>query len=219
MNISVAARGSPLSQAQLSEVQAEISKQYPEIVFFPLLLDSLGDKDLKTSLRTLGKTDFFTREIDEAILCGKCRIAIHSAKDLPEQIPEGLEIIAITKGVDASDSLVLRDGESLHTLAPKASIAASSLRREEVIKSLRADLTIVDIRGNIGQRIEKLTTKQVDGVVVAEAALIRLKLTHLNRITLPGETTPLQGQLAIVARAKDTEMKSIFSLIDSRAVF
>lgn len=216
MDISVAARASPLSQAQLWEVHAEISKVHPGIIFLPLLAASRGDKDLITSLRTLEKTDFFTKEIDEAVINSQCRIAIHSAKDLPENLPAGIEIIAITKGIDPSDSLVLRDGETLETLTPNASIAASSLRREEAIKSLRSDLTVVDIRGNIGQRLEKLRTRQVDGVIIAEAALIRLKLTHLNRIKLPGETTPLQGQLAIVCQEGDIEMKTLFSSIDSR---
>ena len=83
-----------------------------------------------------------------------------------------------------------------------------------MVKCLRADLTFVDIRGTIEKRFEKLFRKEVDGVVVAMAALIRLKLTHLNTLPLPGETASLQGRLAVVARKNDHEMQELFAPID-----
>ncbi|MCB1181478.1 MAG: hypothetical protein KDK55_05615, partial [Chlamydiia bacterium] len=188
------------------------------------------DKKKNISLRTLDKTDFFTKEIDELLLKKKGRIAIHSAKDLPEPLPNGLKIMALTRGVDHSDSLVLRIKDRLETLEGGAKIATSSFRREEMVKSLRRDLTFVDIRGTIGERLDKLFNKEVDGVVIATAALIRLArishtcaryprkcekcrigLTHLNKIELPGEAAPLQGRLAVVAREDDQEMEVLFA--------
>lgn len=216
MKISVAGRQSPLSQAQIQEVLSALKIHHPQIEFDTYLVESCGDKDQKTSLRTMGKTDFFTKEVDEALLSGKARIAIHSAKDLPEPIPEGLSIVALTEGVDPSDSLVLRKGTSLHTLPPGALIATSSERREAAIRQLRSDLSFCDIRGIISKRLEKLFNNEVDGVVIAEAALIRLGLTHLNRVTIPGETALYQGQLAILARSNDKEMVNLFAKLDRR---
>ncbi len=214
--IAVGARKSPLSQAQAKEVYEELRRYHQNIEFRMVLVDTHGDKDQKTSLRTLDKTNFFTKEIDELLLAGKCDVGIHSAKDLPEPLPKGLILIALTHGVDSSDSLVLREGETLKTLAPYAIIATSSERREETVRSLRADLKFVDLRGTIGQRLSKLETGEADGVVVAEAAIIRLGLVHLNRIRLPGDTAHLQGQLAIIARDNDVAMKELFKCLDSR---
>ncbi|NGX57748.1 MAG: Porphobilinogen deaminase [Chlamydiae bacterium] len=212
--IKVGARESPLSKVQVQEVLQELRKTHPHIVFELKTLKTTGDQDLKTSLRGLEKTDFFTRELDEQLLNHDCRITIHSAKDLPDPLPKGLKIIALTHGIDDGDSLVLRDGETLETLSPGALIATSSERREAAVLQLRSDFTFTDLRGTIHQRLQQLDT--VDGVVLAEAALIRLNLTHLNRIRLPGETPPLQGKLAVLAREEDQEMEELFSCLECR---
>lgn len=214
--IIVGARASRLSQAQTQEVLKELKLHNPSVLFKPLFIESYGDKDLNRSLRTLEKTDFFTREIDELLVTGACRIAIHSAKDLPEPIPQGLKIIALTIGVDPSDSLVFRENETLHSLPPGAIVATSSIRREEAVRKLRHDLQFIDLRGTIEQRLLKLETGEADAVVVAEAALIRLGLTHLNRIKLPGPAVPYQGQLAVMARENDIEMQALFRCLDTR---
>ncbi len=161
-------------------------------------VQTIGDRDRTTSLRTLDKTDFFTRELDQLLLAGAIDAAIHSAKDLPEPLPQGLTLAALTKGLDPRDSLVLREGE---TLQPNSLIATSSLRREETVRALCPTARFIDLRGTIHERLAKLHKKEADGVVLAECALIRLKLTHLNRIPLPGETAPLQGRLAIIVRS------------------
>lgn len=214
--IRVGARSSPLSQAQYKEVLELVQKHNPKVIFEPIFVKTIGDNRLDISLRTLDKTDFFTKEIDEMLLNRECQVGIHSAKDLPEPLPKGLKLIALTEGVDPSDSLVMREGDTFKTLKSGAVIATSSARREEMVKQLRNDLTFIDLRGTIQARLDKLLTGEADGVVVAEAALIRLGLTHLNRIRLPGETTPNQGRLAVIAREDDAEMAKIFSCIDFR---
>ena len=216
MILKVGARSSPLSKVQVQEVLKELNTYYPEIRFDCLFMDTVGDKDQKTSLRSLEKTNFFTKEVDELQLCGQCRISIHSAKDLPEPIPKGLKIIAITKGLDPRDSLVMRQNDSFESLQKNAIIATSSVRREDVVKSLRDDLRFIDLRGTINQRLSLLETKKADGVIVAEAALIRLGLIHLNRFFLPGDTVAFQGQLAILAREDDQEMDELFECLDTR---
>lgn len=214
--IPVAARVSLLSQAQVKEVFKELKRYRSKFRFETYFVETKGDKDQTTSLRGLDRTDFFTQEVDDLLLQGKCRIAIHSAKDLPAEIPKGLKIISITHGLDSSDSLVLRPGETLQSLKKNAMIATSSVRREEAVRSLRSDFTFCDLRGTINQRLKLLEIGKADGVVVAEAALIRLGYKHLNRIKLPGETTPLQGKLAILAREDDEEMERFFACLDSR---
>lgn len=210
-HLKVAARQSPLSQAQVEEVLQLIRRCHPHLSFEKLLVKTLGDRDRCTSLRTLGQTDFFTKEVDELVLSGQCHVGIHSAKDLPVPLTTGLELIAITEGIDPSDSLVMREA-----LPPGALVATSSQRREEAVKQYYPDASFVDLRGTIAERLEKLERCEVHGVVVAEAALIRLGLTHLSRQRLSAPTSPLQGKLAIVSRQGDEAMKQLFAEIDCR---
>ena len=214
--IVVGARGSPLSRVQCDEILDELRQFHPHVSFQPVWVQTTGDIDLKTSLRDLERTDFFTKEIDLLQLSGGCRISIHSAKDLPSPLVKGLVLAALTKGVDPSDSLVFRDGDTLETLPLNAKIGTSSGRREKNIRDLRGDFVCVDVRGTIQARLSLLDENVVDGIVIAEAALIRLKLTHLNRIPLSGERAALQGQLAVVARENDREMLELFRCIDVR---
>jgi hydroxymethylbilane synthase len=201
---------------QVQELQTELQKHHPHVQFEVHEVSTVGDRDQATSLRSMGRTDFFTRDIDEGVLSGRFQIGIHSAKDLPEPLPTDLTIFCLTKGIDPSDSLVLSPGKTLNSLPQGALIATSSLRREEAVRTLRPDLSFCDLRGTIKQRLAKLATGEVHGVVVAEAALIRLKLTHLNRMRLPGETVKGQGQLAVVGKESDDALKALFQCLDSR---
>ncbi len=214
--ITVGARASPLSRIQVKEVLEELLQFHPEIDFKPIFLETTGDQNQHISLRQQEKTDFFTREIDTLQLAGDCRISVHSAKDLPDPLPSGLVLAALTKGVDPSDVIVLRDFETLESLPKGAKIGTSSVRREKNILQLRPDLNCVDIRGNIQARLDLLGQGTVDGVVMAEAALIRLKLTFRNRIPIPGKCAEHQGRLAVLAREGDLEMIQLFQCIDAR---
>lgn len=203
LEIVVGARNSLLSKRQVEEAEKELKKICPQVVLFPVFVETVGDRDKITSLRSLDKTDFFTREIDQLVLDRKCRIGIHSAKDLPDPLPFGLKLGALTQGIDPADVLVIRSAEEF----PKEGIVAtSSVRREEAVRLLFPHVSFVDIRGTIQERLLKLEQKEVDGVVIAEAALIRLGLTHLHRFRLPGETAPLQGKLAFIIHKDDHEM-------------
>ncbi len=182
--LKVGARSSPLSRAQVEEVRKELGLDLDVI-----WVETTGDLDQSTSLRAMEKTDFFTRELDRMLLDCRIDAAIHSAKDLPEPLPKGLKIAWISKGLDARDSLVIKK-------EPIKTVATSSERREEAVRQLFPDCQFVDLRGTIHERLQK----EVDAVVIAEAALIRLGLTHLKRVFLPGSVAPLQGRLAIVCR-------------------
>ena len=130
ITIKVAARSSLLSKVQVKEVEKLLVDQGVIVHVDPLWIEVVGDKDQTSSLKGLEKTNFFTKEIDELLLSGQCRVAIHSAKDLPDPLPEGLVIAALTKGVDNADVLVMKIGDSISTLPPSARIATSSQRRE-----------------------------------------------------------------------------------------
>ncbi len=213
LSLKVAARSSKLSRIQVEEVLSELKSHHPDIIFEPFFVKTTGDLDLKTSLRLMDKTDFFTREIDQLLLEKKCRIAIHAAKDLPDPIPHGLALVALTKGVATHDVLVMREKQNLSDLPESVRIGTSSLRREEAIKALCPNVKLVDIRGTIEKRLEQLDRGDVDGIVMAEAALLRLGLNR-NRLKLTTNVAPLQGRLAVIARAGDQEMKHLFACID-----
>jgi len=206
--IKVGARDSPLSRVQVQEIGNECQEHHPHTVLVPTFVRTYGDLDRHTSLRTLDKTDFFTREIDQMVLQQQVRLGIHSAKDLPHPLPQGLRCVALTPGIDPSDALVLRQQAPL---LPGSVVATSSLHREQAVSALYPGIHFVDLRGTIGERLQKLEMGEVDGVVIAEAALIRLHLTHLPRVRLPGPTTPLQGRLAVLAAESDEEMQHLFS--------
>ncbi len=214
--IKVAARDSLLSCRQIEEVLSELQNFYPNISFVKTLVKTMGDLDLQSSLVDKDKTDFFTKEVDDLVLRGVCDIAVHSAKDLPDPLPEELEIIALTKGVDPADVIVLQKKKTLDSLPFGAFIGTSSLRRMEKVKELRKDLRSKDIRGTIQKRLELLQQGFCDGVIMAKAALIRLGFLDLNWIELKGDVAPLQGKLAICARKDNFGVKEVLQVLDTR---
>lgn len=192
---------------------------FPKIRMIPTLLMTSGDVDQTTPLRLMEKTDFFTREVDEKVLQGEADLAIHSAKDLPATIPEGLVVAAITKGVDPADSLVFRQGFSLTQFPIGGRVGTSSLRREKRVRQMLPQAIMTDLRGSVPKRLELLEQDlalpgSLHAIVVAEAALIRLE-SLVPRVKMAGEH-PLQGKLAVLARKSDPLISSLFSCIDAR---
>lgn len=214
--ITLGARASKLSVKQIEEVVDAMRYYYPYLQFSCRTCQTKGDKDQQTSLRDLEKTDFFTQELDRWVLEGFCQIAVHSAKDLPDPLPQGLEILAITASKCSEDVVVFRSDDPIPGKDQKPIIATSSLRRKEEVLKQWPFAQVVDLRGNIDQRLSQLENREVDGVVIAKIALIRLGYFNLNVFVLPGETAPLQGSLAIVAQEGNTYLKELFSVIDSR---
>jgi hydroxymethylbilane synthase len=208
ISIKIAARSSNLSKAQVLEVKELLKEQGVHVEFDAHLIDTLGDKDKTTSLKNQTNTNFFTKELDDLLLKGIVQATIHSAKDLPDPLPRGIEIVALTKGLSPLDCLVFK------TLPKKnIRIGTSSKRREDMLKTLYKEAIIKDIRGTIEERLKLIDDGIVDGVVVAKCALTRLGLEHLNYIHLPISTHPMQGRLAILAREGDLEIKQLFARI------
>ena len=162
-----------------------------------------GDKDKLTPLSQVEGANFFTKEIDEALLNAEVDVAVHSSKDLPDILPDGLVVLFETKSVSPYDALVSRDNLKFRQLPSGWRIGASSLRRKDEIRALRPDLEIVDVRGNIQERLSLIKQDKVDAVVVAHAALIRLGLEDRISEVFPlsiFQTHPKQGCLSIIVK-------------------
>lgn len=209
----VISRQSPLALAQV----AEVFRQLPEVPYSLTAVASFGDLHKQYSLLDGQASDFFTRELDLAILTNQADVAIHSAKDLPWPLPAGLQILALTRQANPSDSLVSVQGFNLSTLPDGARVGTSSATRRNQLMALRPDLRIVSIRGTIGERLQYLQNASADAIIVATCALERLGGSPFPAHELPLETHPLQGILAVVGHADNGKVKQLFSPIDASA--
>src|SRR5581483_8895613 len=171
----IGSRGSKLALWQSNWVRDQLIKQYPETSVEIKIIKTTGDKILDVSLSKLGGRGVFTTEIEEAMTAGEIDLAVHSLKDLPTELPEGLHISAITKREDVRDALLTRNGESsIKELPQGAAVGTSSLRRQAQLRSLRPDLRLLDLRGNVDTRLKKLQEGQYDAIILAAAGLKRL---------------------------------------------
>ncbi|MDE2027724.1 MAG: uroporphyrinogen-III C-methyltransferase [Candidatus Omnitrophica bacterium] len=211
--IKIASRSSPLALAQIEEIAGEMKACGKPIAFEIIKIETAGDKD-KTTPLTQTPDNFFTDAIDRALLAGQTDIAVHSAKDLPQQLDEGLKIFALTKGFEDKDAWAGR--VAWKDLPPNPRIGTSSVLRQQQILAMRPDAKIIQIRGTIHERLQMVKEAQVDGVVVAACALKRLKLEDQIKDIFPWEGMPLQGQLAVVGRCNDRRLEELFSRIDVR---
>ncbi len=204
----VTARSSKLSLLQVEEV----FKHFPQTEYHLVAQKSFGDKHLDLSLLNgEAPDDMFTRELDEALLKGEADIAIHSAKDLPEHLNPELEVIALYEAFDKTDSLVSRNHIALADLPAGSTVGTSSPLRKKELLELRPDLQVVGVRGCIEDRVQQVRTGKMDAVIVASCALKRLGLDAEITETLPFQTHPMQGRLAITARKGRKELKELFA--------
>ncbi|PIU41679.1 MAG: hydroxymethylbilane synthase [Candidatus Omnitrophica bacterium CG07_land_8_20_14_0_80_42_15] len=215
----IGTRTSPLALKQVEEILLALRRFYPDFKTEIIGIDTYGDKDKVTPISQIEGTDFFTREIDEALLKDKVDFAVHSAKDLPDTVKEGLVVAAQTKSIDPYDALVSRNGLKLAELPQGARIGTSSIRRKTQLSKYRDDFDIVGIRGNIEERLEKLDAGDLDAIVIAASGLVRLGLEKRITERIPLEIIkphPLQGALAIVTRSGSAEVIKLVSVLDVR---
>lgn len=210
--IKVISRNSPLALLQVEEV----FRSFPTVKYELIKLASFGDKNKNISLLDNPPADIFTRELDATLLDGTADIAIHSAKDLPYPLPAGLQVIALFDAFDQTDSLVSRGDVTLAQLPSGARVGTSSPTRKRELLALRSDLEVLSIRGTIEERIALVDDGTIDALIVASCALTRLGLAGRAAQVLPFETHPLQGNLAIVAKQDNAELKAIFGEKDIR---
>ncbi|MCC8088877.1 MAG: uroporphyrinogen-III C-methyltransferase [Rikenellaceae bacterium] len=209
-----------IRSSRLARLQAEESlDKFPGIDYEFLILDSYGDKNKNISLLENVSPDFFTREIDNAVLEGRADIAVHSAKDLPYPLPEGIMLAALLPAFDDTDSLVSWNNLTLSELPSGARVGTSSMTRKNEFLALRPDLQVVSIRGTIEERIAHIDNGTIDALIVASCALIRLGLEDRIAERLKFRTHPLQGKIAITARKEDMDTIGLFSDLDIRKTY
>jgi hydroxymethylbilane synthase len=225
MKLIIGSRGSRLALWQAEWVKNSLSSMHPEIEFSIEVIRTTGD-ELKTApLATIGGKGVFTKEIDEALLEKRIDLAVHSLKDLPTVLPLGLTLAAITERADARDALLIRPDVArffftLDTLPQDAVVGTSSPRRTAQLKSLRPNMVVKDLRGNIDTRIAKLDNGDYDAIILAAAGLTRLGLEHrISNMIRPREMLPAigQGALAVEVRSDDTATAEIVAVLDHLA--
>lgn len=210
----VGTRPSPLAIKQVDELK----RMFPWVNFEVVIISTLGDKDKITPLTGMEGSDFFTREIDQALLEGQIDVALHSSKDLPDKLSGGLRVVLETESISQFDALVSKGGFKLSELPHASRVGTSSQRRKEQIRVLRQDLEFVDVRGNIGERLGLIDAGKIDALVVAHAAIIRLELEHMISEVFSGNdfiVHPKQGSLALVAR--EDKWQKVKSILSARA--
>ena len=177
----------------------------------PIQIKTTGDLTPDVPLARIGSRALFTKQIDDALLEGRIDLAVHSLKDLPTELPDGVAIAAVSVREDARDALVGREPLRWNDLPRGAVIATSSLRRRAQLLRARPDLQIVDVRGNVDSRLAKLDSRREwSAIVLATAGLVRLGLAHRIGERLPPEImlpAPGQGALAVTVRAGDTTVR------------
>lgn len=206
--IRIGTRGSPLALAQANETRRRLAAalSLPETAILIVPIRTTGDRITDRPLIEAGGKGLFTKEIDEALLAGDVDIAVHSAKDMPTALPDGIVVAATLPRQDTRDALLSPRARSLAELPGGAVLGTSSLRRKAMALRLRPDLRVIDMRGNVETRIRKLDEGAGDATILAMAGLNRLGLTGRASGVLEGEgwlPAVAQGTIAITARATD----------------
>jgi hydroxymethylbilane synthase len=215
--ITIGTRGSKLALWQANYIADCIRSQYPDVDVSLLHIVTTGDKILDVPLAKIGGKGLFTKELENAMLNKEIDLAVHSLKDMPTQLPEGLLLAAITERVDAGDAFISPNYGTVEKLPQGAKVGTSSLRRKAQLLKYRPDLTIGDLRGNLDTRLKKLENGEFDAIILAVAGLRRLgwqkQITQVlpQDICLPAVG---QGALAIEARSDDEEVLEMLAFLN-----
>ena len=216
MELVLATRKSLLAQTQ-TETVMKLLKDKVNMDSKKLLVVTEGDKRLDVTLDKIGGKGLFTKDIEIALLDGRAHAAVHSMKDVPYEMGEEFELIAMPEREDVRDVLVCQNGETLSELRKGAIIGTSSIRRAAQLKALREDVNIVPIRGNVGTRLEKMKNEGMDGIILAAAGLKRLGMEDIISDYLnPDIFVPAVSQGALgIECLKDGAYNNYFKSLDN----
>lgn len=214
--IKIGTRASLLAMAQSTNIKNRIEAQYPDVTVELVKIVTKGDKILDVPLAKVGGKGLFVKELEDAMLQNEVDLAVHSMKDVPAELPEGLHLGIITKREDPRDAFVSNKYKTLADLPEGAKVGTSSLRRKSQLGLIRKDLVIEDLRGNVGTRLRKLDEGQYDAIILAAAGLNRLELS--DRIASyfdPADMLPAvgQGAVGIELRKADSELLEALSFL------
>ncbi|MGO8703854.1 MAG: hydroxymethylbilane synthase [Candidatus Brocadiia bacterium] len=216
----IGTRGSPLAMWQADYVRRALIQAHAGLEVRIEIIRTTGDVLLEPPLARIGGMGVFTKEIENALLKRQVDLAVHSLKDLPTQLADGLRLAAVLKREDPADALVARDGRGLAQLPAGAKVLTGSLRRQAQLMHRRPDLKIAQMRGNVQTRLDKFDRSDASAMLLACAGLARLNLS--GRITQrldPAEFLPAcgQGALAVEVRADDSRVAELCGALDDRA--
>jgi hydroxymethylbilane synthase len=214
----IGSRGSQLALWQANHIRALLGERGHEAEIE--IIKTTGDKISDVALAKVGTKGMFTKEIEEALVEARIDLAVHSLKDLPTEIPPGLEIAAVTERANPRDVFCSPKYESLEDLPRGARVGTSSLRRQAQLKVLRPDLEIHALRGNVDTRVRKLEAGEFDAIILAAAGLDRLGRSQVARQILPPEVmcpAAGQGALAVETRAGDSVTQGLVIFLNDPA--
>jgi len=217
--IVVGSRGSKLAIIQSQLVISELAETHPHLQFELLTITTTGDRKKHASLEELGGEGVFVKELEDALSAGRVDLAVHSLKDMPTETPEGFRLAAVTERADPRDALVSSLGR-LAELPPGARVGTGSQRRAVQLLAQRPDLEVRPLRGNVDTRLGKVSSGELDAIVLAAAGLIRLGLESAITEYLPAEVfVPAvgQGALGVEIRAEDAETAELVGAINHEA--
>ncbi len=204
--LKIATRQSPLALWQAEHIRARLEAMHADLTVELVTFVTQGDKILDTPLAKIGGKGLFVKELEAALMGGRADLAVHSMKDVPMALPEGLSLAVICEREDPLDAFVSNHYASFADLPQGAKVGTSSLRRKCQILKARPDLEIIDLRGNVGTRLSKLDDGQYDAIILASAGLKRLGLAERIRHTIqPDVSLPAvgQGALGLECRSQD----------------
>lgn len=210
--IRIATRKSPLAMWQAEHVAAALTSAHPGIRVELLGMSTQGDKILDTPLAKIGGKGLFVKELEQGMLEGSADIAVHSMKDVPVELPEGLHLPVIMEREDPRDAFVSNNFADLDALPQGAKVGTSSLRRQSQIMERRPDLELLPLRGNVNTRLRKLDESEYDAIILAAAGLIRLKFSdRIRGFIEPEQSLPAigQGAVGIECRADDERINAL----------
>ena len=205
-SLKLGTRGSALALWQANWTKAQLEERWPGLVVELVPIKTTGDKVLDVPLAKIGGKGLFTKEIDEALLSGRIDLAVHSMKDVPFQLPNGIDFAAVPIREDPRDAF-LSKGMQIEDLPAGSKIGTSSLRRQVQLRHRFPSLRIINLRGNVDTRLRKLASGDFDAVILAAAGLNRLGYSQKITQILDEETMLSavgQGALGIVCRSSDT---------------
>ena len=213
--IVIGSRGSKLALIQAESVAAKIKGRQPYLKMSIVKIVTRGDSDRHTQLDRMGASAF-VKELEDALLNNKIDMAVHSLKDMPTSLPQGLCLLAVTERDDHRDVLISRSGR-LNELPPGSKIGTGSLRRAVQLAHCRADIEVCSIRGNVDTRLRKVYSGGLDGIITSAAAMIRLQLEEKITEYLSLEyflPSAGQGAIAVEARLDDEEIAGLVSPVN-----
>ena len=219
--IRVGTRGSALALLQTDLFIHALKSVAAEVDVETVIMNTAGDTDKQTPLAILGGQGIFAKELEAALLTGQIDVAVHSAKDLTSELPEGLTLGAVLNRADPRDVLLTVDGASLSELPAGARVGTSSRRRVMQLRQARPDLRPVELRGNIDTRLRKLADGQVDAAIMAAAGIERMGWADRIGEYLPVHTfvpPPGQGALGIECRAGDADVLALLKSVNDEVV-